>query len=407
MFVHHLAGENTHGTFTLERVRYLESTNDQIETVLRVLSREAIECLCSWPCVFMQEGRGAETARIVRIRSVTATAAEVTATMELLPESIELANASLWRLRNELDLGQYEFNRNHWAVKDRDLFAILAEANVPVPAAASARFTERPIPVATRAELLATRQPLAAMEHGEIDDLLLEAGIPDLPARRGTAGRLDRARAIVQYAIEHPEALTAENFLFSQFLLRKARAAGAATPALAAAPVAAPTPAPAPAPAPATAETRNPSPNRVFVVHGRNEEAREAVVAFLESVGLEAIVLHQQASMGRHLLTKFIQEAELVTFAVVVMTDDDEGRARDGTLAPRARQNVILELGYFLAHLSQPMVCALVTPGLETPSDFDGIVYIRMAGDRRWEVELLRELVAANMPVTTTAVPRR
>lgn len=74
-------------------------------------------------------------------------------------------------------------------------------------------------------------------------------------------------------------------------------------------------------------------------------------------------------------------------------------RLKGGKLAPRARQNVILELGYFLAHLGQAKVCALITPGLETPSDFDGIVYIRMGEDQRWQEELRRELLAARMPV--------
>jgi predicted nucleotide-binding protein len=60
---------------------------------------------------------------------------------------------------------------------------------------------------------------------------------------------------------------------------------------------------------------------------------------------------------------------------------------------------VILELGYFLAHLGQARVCALITPDLETPSDFDGIVYIRMDDREHWQVELKRELLAAKMPV--------
>jgi predicted nucleotide-binding protein len=138
----------------------------------------------------------------------------------------------------------------------------------------------------------------------------------------------------------------------------------------------------------------------VFVVHGRNETTRTAVVAFLLKIGLRAIVLHEQASMGRHLLTKFIDEAELVTFAVVLMTDDDVGGEKDGKLSPRARQNVILELGYFLSHLGQAKVCALITPGLETPSDFDGIVYISMDKQGHWQKELMRELGAAGMPLT-------
>ncbi len=44
-------------------------------------------------------------------------------------------------------------------------------------------------------------------------------------------------------------------------------------------------------------------------------------------------------------------------------------------------------------------MCALITPKLETPSDFDGIVYISMATDQKWKNDLLRELKAAEMPV--------
>jgi predicted nucleotide-binding protein len=139
----------------------------------------------------------------------------------------------------------------------------------------------------------------------------------------------------------------------------------------------------------------------VFVVHGQNEAARTDVVEYLRELGLEPIILHDQPNMGRHLLTKFIQEADLVTFAIVLMTDDDVGGRKDGKLAPRARQNVILELGYFIAHLRMERVCALITPGLETPSDFDGIVYIRMDSGGAWRKELVRELRAAEMPITS------
>jgi predicted nucleotide-binding protein len=66
---------------------------------------------------------------------------------------------------------------------------------------------------------------------------------------------------------------------------------------------------------------------------------------------------------------------------------------------------VILELGYFLSHLGQRKVCALITPGLETPSDFEGIVYIRMDESDGWKVELERELKAAEMPLIGVSDP--
>ncbi len=108
--------------------------------------------------------------------------------------------------------------------------------------------------------------------------------------------------------------------------------------------------------------------------------------------------------MGRRLLTKFIEEAELVRFAVVVIPNDDVGGGSATELLLRARQNVILELGHSIARLGQDRVCALTTPGLETPSDVDGIVYIRMDTGDRWRQELMRELVAAKMPVSGASI---
>jgi predicted nucleotide-binding protein len=246
-------------------------------------------------------------------------------------------------------------------------------------------FEEKPLPAPTRTSLISARNVISEWSHTKIDDLLLEAGVADLPAGRALGSRRDRANAIVQFAIENPTAVTAENSMLSAYLVRRASAGRE---------VEEETP-----PAIPRAASADRAPNRVFVVHGQNEAARNAVVSFLESLGLVGIVLHEQPNMGRHLLTKFIQEADLVTFAVVLMTDDDVGSVKGGKAAPRARQNVILELGYFLAHLGQARVCALITPGLETPSDFDGIVYIRMDDEDRWKQELKRELVAAKMPV--------
>jgi predicted nucleotide-binding protein len=208
---------------------------------------------------------------------------------------------------------------------------------------------------------------------------------------------------MVKFTLENPGAATADNSLFSAFLVRRALSADVLEtsedqiggPGIPAEPMLSDHLSPT-----AVADAASRSPNRVFVVHGQNDRARARVVSFLETLGLRGIVLHEQPNMGRHLLTKFIDEAELVTFAIVLMTDDDVGALKGyPSFAPRARQNVILELGYFLAHLGQPRVCALITPGLETPSDFDGIVYIKMDEEDRWKAELKRELVAAEMPV--------
>lgn len=380
--------------FRFDKSRFLEYTSEVIKGQLRSLSIEAIECLKSWPCVLIQEGRAEEIVRIARITELSDLGRELRVTVNLCPSDEPILNDHLWRVREELDIEQFEFSRNHWAVKERDLFSVLRAAEHQCDVSSVGHFEEKPLPAPTRASLISARNVISEWSHTEIDDLLLEAGVADLSAGRELGSRRDRANAIVQFAIENPAAATAENSLLSAYLVRRASAgreveeetpptqdAASATRAI---------------PRAASADR---APNRVFVVHGQNGAARTAVVSFLESLGLVGIVLHEQPNMGRHLLTKFIQEADLVTFAVVLMTDDDVGSVKGGKAAPRARQNVILELGYFLAHLGQARVCALITPGLETPSDFDGIVYIRMDDADRWKQELQRELVAAKMPV--------
>jgi predicted nucleotide-binding protein len=380
----------------IDRSRFLEYTSDTIDDQLDNLSVEAKECLMAWPALLMQEGRGEETIHLVKITEIRDEFRKIKLTLTYIPGAPVLVNNALWKLRESLDIGDFEFNRNHWAVKDRDLLQALAENGYSYTQSYLAQFEKKSLPAPSRKQLLQARDSISLWSHTEIDDLLLEAGAEDLRAGRDAGSRRDRANAIIQFALDNPQAMTAENNLLSAFLARKASEADSSLPKSDDFEAATPQ---VMYPNQKPQNDRKRIPNRVFVVHGQNEAARELVVEKLTRVGLEAIVLHEQPNMGRHLLTKFIQEADLVTFAVVLMTDDDLGSRKDDSLAPRARQNVILELGYFLSHLGSPRVCALITPGLETPSDFDGIVYIRMDEGGTWKQELVRELRAARMPL--------
>jgi predicted nucleotide-binding protein len=393
------ASDRDSGTFQMEAGRFLEWTDDALAAQLKPFSVEAAACLESWPCILIDEGRADQVVRIGRVTRAFMARREVKLTFEPLALPVSLTNGDLLKLSGELDIGDFEFSRNHISVKDRDLFRVLSRGGFDVGEAVTTRFAELPLPAPPRAELLSARDVIAVWGHTEIDDLLLDIGSPELGTSRGTGSRRDRANAIVRFALEHPEAKTAENSLLSAYLVRRTQdsssQSASETPARFAASLPS-THAPTPT---EPAQSSSGAPNRVFVVHGQSDDARTAVVQHLRAVGLAPIVLHEQPSMGQHLLTKFVREAELVTFAVVLMTDDDVGGRSAGELRPRARQNVILELGYFLAHLRQHRVCALITPGLETPSDFDGIVYIRMDAEGLWREELTRELRAADMPL--------
>lgn len=133
---------------------------------------------------------------------------------------------------------------------------------------------------------------------------------------------------------------------------------------------------------------------RVFIVHGHDDGAREAVARFLEKIGFEAIILHEQANQGRTVIEKIEAHGD-VHFAVVLLTPDDTGCVKGGELEPRARQNVLLELGYFIGRLGRDKMCALKRGEVNIPSDFAGVVWEAMDAGGGWKQNLSRELKAA------------
>jgi predicted nucleotide-binding protein len=147
----------------------------------------------------------------------------------------------------------------------------------------------------------------------------------------------------------------------------------------------------------------------IFIVHGRDQGRKEMVARFVQDLtGRTPIILHEKASGGTTLIEKLERYAPTIAFAVVVATGDDIGRvadSRESAERPRARQNVILELGYFMALLGRKNVVLLLEPGLERPSDTDGIVYAELdSGSRGWRIDLARELEDAGIEVDRSAI---
>jgi predicted nucleotide-binding protein len=145
--------------------------------------------------------------------------------------------------------------------------------------------------------------------------------------------------------------------------------------------------------APGTARTR-----KVFVVHGRDEGPREAVARFLERLGFEPVILHEQANQGRTVIEKVEAHSD-VGFAVVLLTPDDEGNLKGEAPQPRARQNVLLELGYFIGKLTRKRVCTLKVGELEIPSDWRGVVDEPYDANGAWKQTLARELKAVGYEI--------
>lgn len=136
----------------------------------------------------------------------------------------------------------------------------------------------------------------------------------------------------------------------------------------------------------------------VFLVHGH--EGVDTVARFLERLDLNPIVLNEQASLGSTVLEK-LEHHRNVAFAVVLMTPDDLGAAKGEAdqLRPRARQNVVLELGYFFALLGRGHVAALHLGNLELPSDIAGLIYIPFDNAGAWKFLLAREMQAAGLQI--------
>jgi predicted nucleotide-binding protein len=140
------------------------------------------------------------------------------------------------------------------------------------------------------------------------------------------------------------------------------------------------------------------SSSKVFVVHGHDEAAREAMARFLEKIELEAIILHEQPDQGLTIIEKFEAYASQVGFAVVLLTPDDlGGPASAPAQAARARQNVIFELGYFVGKLGRGRACLLRKGEVEIPSDLYGVIYTDMDAAEGWKLKLVKELKAAGL----------
>lgn len=144
----------------------------------------------------------------------------------------------------------------------------------------------------------------------------------------------------------------------------------------------------------------------VFIVHGSDTLRAERVARVVkEATGRETIILREQANLGQTLIEKFERHAAAASYAIVVLTADDEGGRKDqGERRPRGRQNVVFEMGYFFGILGRSRVSVLLRPGVEKPSDMDGIVYIAFSDDDAWKLELFRELEHASIHVDMARV---
>lgn len=140
--------------------------------------------------------------------------------------------------------------------------------------------------------------------------------------------------------------------------------------------------------------------NKVFIVHGHDDLAKEQVARFISQVGLVPIILHEQASSSATIIEKIEKYADQVCFAIVIYSPCDQGSiAGASELSLRARQNVVFEHGYFIAKLSRKNVTAIVKGNIEKPNDISGVVYETFDDSGAWKFKLAKEMKASGCKI--------
>lgn len=136
--------------------------------------------------------------------------------------------------------------------------------------------------------------------------------------------------------------------------------------------------------------------NKIFIVHGHDGELKHSVARIVEKQGIEAVILSEQANQGRTIIEKFEANSD-VGGAICLFTADDVGKAKGAASeSSRARQNVVLETGYFMGKHGRDHVVILADSGIEIPSDLSGVVYTNTSN---WEIGLLKDLKAMGYEV--------
>lgn len=291
-------------------------------------------------------------------------------------------------------------------------------------------YVKRLPPFPSRATVIAAANMLKAEGHSGFEALRLEYGLQHTEAGVGS-GLKARATSLATYALQNPEVRTPEGILLQTAIVARAgdiyrsgiqlnigemereafKLASSRDGTLndvtetgedvvsvhngfverrPAAPMKSDQ-------SPFTPDSKTESAKRVFIVHGHDENMKLSVSNFLMAIGLEPIILDEQLNSGRTIIEKFERNAD-VGYAVVLLSPDDHSpHGGDG----RARQNVILEWGYFIGRLGRSHVCALKRGHVELPSDIIGMVWENFDDNGGWRRRLVKELIGAGIAVDT------
>lgn len=106
--------------------RMFEYTDDHIAAQFREGGSPLLDRLTSLPCLFCEEGTTDQVAYVGQINRARIAGRDVSVEVSFDAEVPWLQNSMIYANRAELDMpSEFEFSRNHWAVKDVDLYRFL------------------------------------------------------------------------------------------------------------------------------------------------------------------------------------------------------------------------------------------------------------------------------------------
>lgn len=119
---------------------------------------------------------------------------------------------------------------------------------------------------------------------------------------------------------------------------------------------------------------------KIFLVHGHDRDARDQLELVLMRLGLQPFILQNSDGESKTVIEALEKNIyREAAFGIILLTPDDFGYSKaagETEKQPRARQNVILEMGMVMAALGRDKMVILKKGALEMPSDAAGILYI-------------------------------
>lgn len=120
------------GRVSIPQGRLFEYTDQHIIDRYRVDGTPLLDKLSTLPCIFCEEGTQEEIAFVGQINRIRVAGSDLALEISFDPEVPPVRNKLLYSQRSQLDMPHdFEFSRNHWAIKDVDLYRFLLRSVRP------------------------------------------------------------------------------------------------------------------------------------------------------------------------------------------------------------------------------------------------------------------------------------